>query len=435
MAIATLPTTTPAGAVADASALLGGLSQVMWAAREADELVGTIEALQTLRAVTSAIEAQVLGEVDARDIPRRELAWGSTVDWFTHLAGLRRGEGRRRVEHARRLTDDRAATHSALLEAAVSPEQAAVVVEAVEALPGDRDLRDRAEQVLLDEAGMLNATELAHVGRRVIDVVDPGRDERRLELALAREERAAYHQRFLSISDDGAGGVRLKGRGTTEDAAVLRAALLPLTAPTPQADADGCGSERDPRDHGARCWDALVHVAQHSLTTDLAPECHGARPRLSVLTDLESLRSGVGVGGRTDDGLHLAASAVRRLACDADVIPVVLGSRSEVLDVGRLQRLVTAAQWRALVARDAQCTFPGCTRPPVMCHAHHVEHWVDGGRTALDNLALLCGHHHRLVHDSPWRVRISPDDHRPEFLPPPEPERTPDWIRHRPRRE
>ena len=170
------------------------------------------------------------------------------------------------------------------------------------------------------------------------------------------------------------------------------------------------------------------------LTTDQAPDSHGARPRLTITTTLDTLRTGIGPAV-TDDGLDLTPSVVRRLACDADLIPAVLGTHSEVLDVGRLHRLVTAALWRALIARDQHCTFPGCTRPPLMCHAHHIQHWADGGPTSLDNLALLCGHHHRLIHDTPWQIRLNPTDHQPEFLPPPKPGHTQTWIRHRPRRE
>ncbi len=125
---------------------------------------------------------------------------------------------------------------------------------------------------------------------------------------------------------------------------------------------------------------------------------------------------------------------MRRLACDADLIPIALGTTGEVLDVGRLHRLVTPALWRALVCRDRHCAFPGCTRPPLMCHAHHIVHWLHGGTTKLHNLVLLCGHHHRLIHHTPWQVRIGTDGH-PEFLPPPKPGQPPDWIRHRPRRE
>jgi hypothetical protein len=128
---------------------------------------------------------------------------------------------------------------------------------------------------------------------------------------------------------------------------------------------------------------------------------------------------------------------VRRLACDADLIPVCLGTHGEVLDVGRTARLITPALWRALVARDRHCAFPGCTRPPVMCHAHHIVHWVDGGTTSLDNLVLVCGEHHRVLHHTPWQVRLNPHDGRPEFLPPARlvTQDSPAWIRHRPRRE
>ncbi|MCW2762978.1 MAG: hypothetical protein JWR85_3179, partial [Marmoricola sp.] len=85
--------------------------------------------------------------------------------------------------------------------------------------------------------------------------------------------------------------------------------------------------------------------------------------------------------------------------------PVVLGGDSEVLDVGRHMRLAKASLWKALVARDRRCRFKNCSRPPIMCHAHHIVHWMEGGETSLSNLILLCGHHHRLIHSGPWGIR------------------------------
>ncbi|WP_414690678.1 HNH endonuclease signature motif containing protein [Nocardioides sp.] len=70
-----------------------------------------------------------------------------------------------------------------------------------------------------------------------------------------------------------------------------------------------------------------------------------------------------------------------------------------------------------------------------MCHAHHIRHWILGGETKLENLVLVCGHHHRVIHDSPWQVRLNPNDHKPEFLPPPKPSVDRSWLRYRPRRE
>ena len=134
------------------------------------------------------------------------------------------------------LVTERTATHEAMLAGRVSPEQAAVIVDAVDKLPLDAGVRERGEAVLLEEATRLNATDLAKAARHLVEVADPDKAERKAEKDLDRADRAAHHGRFLSIVEDGAGGVRLRGRGTVEDAAVLKAALLPLTKPQPALD-------------------------------------------------------------------------------------------------------------------------------------------------------------------------------------------------------
>jgi len=108
---------------------------------------------------------------------------------------------------------------------------------------------------------------------------------------------------------------------------------------------------------------------------------------------------------------------VRRIACDAAIIPAVLTSRSEVLDLGHTIRLFNAPQRRALELRDRGCAFPHCDRPPRWCEAHHMRSWLDGGDTDLDNGVLLCAHHHRIIHHSDWQIRLG-TDRRPEFIPP-----------------
>jgi hypothetical protein len=120
---------------------------------------------------------------------------------------------------------------------------------------------------------------------------------------------------------------------------------------------------------------------------------------------------------RLGDSGEISAADARLLACDSSVIPAVLGSKSEPLDLGRLRRLITAGLRRALYLRDRGCAFPGCHRPPRHCQGHHVRHWADGGPTGLGNLVLLCSHHHRLLHRSGWQVRIALDGF-PEFIPP-----------------
>jgi hypothetical protein len=97
------------------------------------------------------------------------------------------------------------------------------------------------------------------------------------------------------------------------------------------------------------------------------------------------------------------------MACDADLIPIALGTQGEVLDVGRTSRLVTPAIWRALACRDRHCAFPGCTQPPPTCQVHHLRPRADGGPTRLDNLLLLCAFHHLIaVHQWGWTLTLHP---------------------------
>jgi hypothetical protein len=98
---------------------------------------------------------------------------------------------------------------------------------------------------------------------------------------------------------------------------------------------------------------------------------------------------------------------VRRIACDAGVIPMVLGSQGEILDLGRTRRLFTPAQLKYLWQRDKGCTIPGCGAPPWWCDGHHVIHWANGGATDVGNAALLCGRHHTIVHQRGWTATVT----------------------------
>ncbi|MFE4663392.1 HNH endonuclease signature motif containing protein, partial [Streptomyces hydrogenans] len=92
------------------------------------------------------------------------------------------------------------------------------------------------------------------------------------------------------------------------------------------------------------------------------------------------------------------ASTVRKIACDADIIPVLLGSEGRILDIGRTTRIFPPHIRKAITARDQGCTFPGCTMPAPWCEAHHITYWSHGGTTSTDNGTLLCSHHHHLIH-------------------------------------
>ena len=206
-----------------------------------------------------------------------------------------------------------------------------------------------------------------------------------------RREDRLKHGRSLSqpYADDGMLDYHL--RLDPEGSAVLEAMLSPLAAPQPSTEH---GS--DLRTSDQRRADALIEMVRRAAAAGgSAPAT--AKAALFVTMNYEDLKQRTGAG-TTLTGELLAPETVRKVACDAAIIPVVLGTRSEVLDLGRTTRLVTPKQLQALWLRDRGCTFPGCSRPPSWCDAHHVWHWCDGGPTDMSNLALLCPRHHTIVH-------------------------------------
>jgi hypothetical protein len=217
------------------------------------------------------------------------------------------------------------------------------------------------------------------------------------------------------------GVVRVSGALGVEDAAIVTAALQPLSGPVPD----------DNRSFPQRRADALVDVCRLALRTGELPQDGGEPPQLAVTVRFDPLASRLGAcPGVLPDGERISAAAARRLACDARILPLVLGGASQVLDAGRSRRLVHGPLRRALTVRDGGCAFPGCDRPARWCDAHHLRSWSGGGRTDLDNLVLLCRHHHRLLHAPAggWRAKLG-TDRLPVFVPPP-------WIdpQQRPRR-
>ena len=222
---------------------------------------------------------------------------------------------------------------------------------------------------------------------------------------LDREHEADYVRRSMSTfrRDSRTGMMTATVRLDPASEAVVTAAITALSTPQPVDDAE-CGTvEPDERTPDQRRADALIALAGVATRHHGELPLTGAKAKVVVTISHDSLAAsldevgshGVGV---TEHGQVLTASEVRMLACDAGIIPVVLGTESEPLDVGREKRLVQPGQRVALNERDGGCSFPGCTAPPSWCDAHHLIEWIRGGPTDLPNLALLCRHHHREVH-------------------------------------
>jgi len=211
--------------------------------------------------------------------------------------------------------------------------------------------------------------------------------------ALEDNEAALKTLSCVRLSPLENGMTAISGQLDPEAAAVLSAALDPLSAPNPCTENGG----RDLRPADRRRAEALIEVCRRATTAGgQAPAT--SKAQVVVLIGLEQLTDAVRGSGTTLTGEVLSPQAVRKLACDASIIPMILGSQGQPLDVGRTKRLVTPSLLAALWVRDKACTFPGCGRPPNWCDAHHIIHWADGGPTALTNMTLLCAHHHTYVH-------------------------------------
>ena len=162
----------------------------------------------------------------------------------------------------------------------------------------------------------------------------------------------------------------------------------------------------EPNDHRqAQALIALVNGA--SETASDVP----ARAEIVVHVDLETLKSGLHAGGtcRTALGADLPVETVRRLACEAEILPVVLDGRSVPIDVGRSKRLATVHQRRALEAIHPTCAIPDCEVIFDHCNVHHIEYWENGGATDLNNMIPLCSRHHHAAHEGGWKLKLDPE--------------------------
>lgn len=344
-------------------------------------------------------------------------------------------------------------------EVVLNPAQAAVIAETLAKVPAQVPAADLviAETELVIAARTLLPRDLRRLGRAVVDRLDtdgPAPADATADEQMADDAAQAAQSLWFtpgSVTSPTASARRVKGLRfggfLTSDNAELFQTLIDAAA-KPRKTPTG---ELDPRTLGQRRADALSTVLRAAASTGGEIPAHGGiKPHLSITipyTTLTTLTadSPLTLASRapaapaapasalitptpppsTPTGLGLArvgntastagelfftdplsARDVRRIACDAGVIPIVLGSQSEPLDVGREQRLVTPAIRRALIARDGGCVIPGCDAPPGHCDAHHLVHWIDGGITAVSNLALVCTPHHRAIHRGVWTVTI-----------------------------
>ena len=348
--------------------------------REVDDLSRQMEAAR----VALLAEALSRGVVATSDSP-------SAAAWVIQWAPTFRAGGAAAlvtVAHATRSVRNTALA-SAVLGARVGVRNAAVALGEMDKL-GPR-LRDEAMPAVwegfVQVATDHGPKEIRGLRERLIAAHGhEGEFQRRQDQLKDRVSLSA------PFDDDGMAEYRL--RLDPEGKEVLEAILGTLSAPSPTPDCP------DLRSADQRRGDALVAICRRATAA-------GARtpsaPKAAVwlMVGLDGLTTGLGAG-YTLNGAPLAIETIRKMACDAMIIPVVMGGKSEVLDVGRVKRLFAGALLDAIRLRDKGCTIPGCTAPPEWCDAHHLISWVDGGKTCLLNGALLCPRHHTIAHQRGW---------------------------------
>jgi Domain of unknown function (DUF222) len=400
--------------LAAAMDVVGGLS--LLGLSDDDITVLLDEATRAVARATALVTATA-AEADRRRLGD-QVGARNLASWWAHRSRLTRGEAGRLVALGRELEHDlHAPIGAALARGELHADQAGVIVRAVNDLPADlpdEALRGRARDHLLAAAADHDARTLRILGRRILDIIAPQVGERHEQRLLERDEQSAAAAARFSMVDDGHG--RCHGRFTLPSlyGEMLRTHLLALANPRRPQDSSedrpvGAVGPAEPARAvitPERLGAALMEYVERYPSEGL-PGTAGIPTTLTVTLSLESLISGLGAAS-LDTGARISAGEARRLACEAGLVPAVLGGAQEVLDLGRKSRLFTTAQRRALHLRDGGCTAEGCGLPPSVCHAHHDDPWSRGGPTDLAQGRLLCPRHHRLAHDSRYRMTHHP---------------------------
>lgn len=408
-----------------------------------EERLGWIEQITEAERRVSALRTLFIGEADeagsamrARHTPLR--------DWLAGSGQVSPRRAAAAVWKAREL-EQRPRVRDAATSGRISLEQATAINEALNGLPSSlgKVEHQQAEDLILVAATHLPAEKLRTMAESLVATVDPAQAETPEQRATRLEARDARAQarRCLRFGPETDGSIDFWGTVPVVDGHRLQQLVQAIADRDYRAAKDTHDRKRlreTPQQRLADALGGLVRAAEavENPGTAASADRHAARvptgaTQLMVVIPYEQLLDRACDRGVLTDGTAVSPGELRRLACQADLIPVVLGTGSTVLDVGRRHRLAPSALRLAVALRDGGCAFPGCTVPMRHCDVHHVTPWQLGGPTNLDNTVALCQAHHSLVEPAPWsrlpdgsyesvdqwQVRI---DSRglPEFVPP-----------------
>lgn len=318
------------------------------------------------------------------------------------------------------------------------------------------DTLDRIEEHLTTAATSTDPDFLTRLAQRWTDTIDADGTEpteealRHTQGAFIRKPRHGLHHLEIFATTDQyehlltVMNTATNPRTTTPNTSTGTTTPTTGTGTIPTANnatdhtAQPAPPELDRRTRAQKQLDGIITAAKTALATNTLPTTGGNKPQIIATIHYRDLfpthttatatgerpgipappgtQTGTGTGAFAFTG-PVAATTLRKIACDADIIPALLGTNGEILDLGRKTRLFTPAQRTALTTRDQGCAFPNCTIPAPWCEAHHITYWSHGGPTTTNNGVLLCSHHHHLIHKEQWTITTT--NHTPTFIPPP----------------
>ena len=374
-----------------------------------------------------ALRLSLVAEADRSEVAARSGMTG-TPAWLAARSRRDAGQAARDVRLATALDTGLAATREALAAGDLSTEHAQVIVTATAQLPPGLGEQERAaiETSLVRRARLVDPGTLRKEGRRVLAVAERSQAEidAHEDHVLRTEEEAARAKTRLTWHDNGDGTTSGHFTLPTLAASILAKTVQQIASPrrfaqkAAKAARDAGATTRD--EVRTATWDAFraadgdwahrygaafIELLEHLPTDALSGKVAAT---VVVTIDHDRLKEGLGAA-HLDTGQDLSAGEARRLACNAGIVPAVLGARSVALDLGRQERFFTEAQRVALAATYDTCAAEACHRPYAWSELHHEDPWAGGGRTDLRKAVPLCGHHHRRAHDRRYAHRIDTD--------------------------
>ena len=350
---------------------------------------GTVAEMQEL----DARQMQLLGELEVRGTCEAEFGL-TTVAWLAQQAGISRATAKARVRVANTLRKKLDVTLERMLDGRVSFEQAKVMANTLNSRIEDRFCE--MQDLVLDAAVGVTFERWKQDVAMIVRLLDEdgGHDPD------GDIEANKLHMRHV------AGGVEIAGRFVGEHSVIVTRAIEVVTEQVRRrirADIEVDPSIEMPCDATLRAL-AFEELCRRGLACDLESSRPAAVEAVMVIRADDAYQDVLNL-----NGVRLPDGTTRTLRCAAELTALIVDSLGVPLAMGRKIRLATDSQRKALAIRDGGCTFSGCVAPVRWCDAHHMPGWEHGGRTDIDQMALLCRWHHGIAHRNGWTTGIDPD--------------------------